>query len=228
MSIQRIAIIAAMLCACGQAAAVEVPALGGSHVSVPVASMKALRFQSTLRQQYDFSCGSAAIATLLTYHYQLRVSEQQVFRAMYEAGDQPKIRKEGFSLLDMKRYLDANGYQADGVRATLDDLAEVAIPAILLIRENGYAHFVVIKGLRAGEVLVGDPAGGLRVYARPELEKLWTNGILFVVRGAQAVGRQNFNLAREWNARPRASTALAVARESLSNVTLLRPGRMDF
>ncbi|MDV7389798.1 hypothetical protein RZS08_00535, partial [Arthrospira platensis SPKY1] len=42
--------------------------LGGA-VSVPTVSLKGARFIATLRQQYDFSCGSAAVATLLTHHY---------------------------------------------------------------------------------------------------------------------------------------------------------------
>src|SRR5690606_40798166 len=53
----------------------------------------------------DFSCGSAATATLLTYQYGHPVTELEVFRQMYAQGDQARIRKEGFSLLDMRRYL---------------------------------------------------------------------------------------------------------------------------
>ena len=45
----------------------------GSSYSMSVRSLKEMRlreaFRTTLRQQYDFSCGSAAVATLLTHHY---------------------------------------------------------------------------------------------------------------------------------------------------------------
>jgi predicted double-glycine peptidase len=227
---KRLCIAAALACAAsaGYAERITLPADFVGAVSVPVTTLKELRSRGTLLQQYDYSCGSAAVATLLTYHYMRPVSEQQVFRTMYAAGNQEKIRKEGFSLLDMKRYLEANGYQADGVRASLDDLAKVGIPAIVLIKENGYAHFVVIKGIRGDDVLVGDPAAGLNVYALPEFEKLWSNGILFVVRSNREVARRHFNLAREWSARPRASMSLAVGRDGLSNVTLLRHGALDF
>ncbi len=34
-----------------------------------VVSVKEARFTTTQRQQFDFSCGSAAVATLLTHHY---------------------------------------------------------------------------------------------------------------------------------------------------------------
>jgi predicted double-glycine peptidase len=150
---------------------------GGGAVSVSVKTVKELRqqraFSSTIHQQYDFSCGSAALATLLTHHYNRPVTEAQVFEAMFQQGDQQKIKRAGFSLLDMKRYLEARGYQADGFEVSLDRLGEARVPAIALIRENGYNHFVVIKGLREDRVLVGDPSVGARVMTRDEFERVW-------------------------------------------------------
>ena len=91
------------------------------------------------------------------------MTEQAVFEEMYARGDQDKIRKEGFSLLDMKRYLEARGFEANGYEAPLDKLVGAGIPAIVLINDNGYNHFVVIKGMRGERVLIGDPSGGTRV-----------------------------------------------------------------
>ena len=68
-----------MLCALQPAAAIEVPVIGGSRFSIPVASMKQMRFQTTLHQQFDFNCCSAAVATLLTHQYGFPVSEAFVF-----------------------------------------------------------------------------------------------------------------------------------------------------
>ncbi|MEO8409262.1 MAG: C39 family peptidase, partial [Propionivibrio sp.] len=158
------------------------PIQSGGAFSVPVHSIRDMHFLNTLRQQYDFSCGSAALATLLTHHYSYPVSEQEVFREMYERGDQNKIRKEGFSLLDMKGYLDHHGFDADGFQAGIEQLRVANIPAIALIKENGYNHFVVIKGLRNGRVLVGDPAVGTRAVPNDKFESMWVNNILFVVR----------------------------------------------
>ncbi len=42
---------------------------------------------------------------------------------MFERGDQAKIRKEGFSMLDMKRYLESLGLRADGFELPVDRLA---------------------------------------------------------------------------------------------------------
>jgi uncharacterized protein len=111
----------------------------GSTLSVRLKTIKELRqqriFRTTLHQKYDFSCGSAAVATLLTYHYNRPVNEAQVFQAMYERGDKAKIQKQGFSLLDMKRFLESQGYQADGFEIGVDKLAEAGVPGIALVQE---------------------------------------------------------------------------------------------
>ena len=70
---------------------VEIPVQSGGAFSVPVFSMKEQRFQKTLHQQYDFSCGSAALATLLTHHYNFPVREQDVFRAMLTRGERKHV-----------------------------------------------------------------------------------------------------------------------------------------
>lgn len=206
----------------------EVSLAGGEYgyVSIKVTSLKEARFRTTIRQQYDYSCGSAAAATLLTYQYNHPVSEQDVFKAMWEQGDKEKIRLEGFSLLDIKHYLEDNGYQADGYEAPLDKLIQVGIPAIVLIRDHGYNHFVVIKGMNEREVLVGDPSMGSRIIPRMEFEKLWINRILFVIHGNQ--DRVVFNSRRDWHVREMAPLGLAMSQNSLANITLLRPGPNDF
>jgi len=167
-------------------------------------------FRTTIRQRFDFSCGSAALATLLTHHYQNPVDEATVFRAMYERGDQKKIQAEGFSLLDIKRYLESNGYNADGFEATLDDLAEAKTPAIVLIRENGYNHFVVVKGLRSGRVLIGDPSSGTRILERKAFEAMWLVRIMFVIRSHLEVA--TFNEPSHWTIRRPAPLARGAGR----------------
>ena len=215
------------LCAPGvHAGSVEITPAAGLSATVPVKSIKELKYRAVIRQQFDFSCGSAAVATLLTHHYATPVGEKEVFLAMYQKGNRAAIHREGFSLLDMKQYLDERGYRADGLYASLDDLARVGIPAIVLIEVNGYKHFVVVKGVNSNEVMVGDPAAGLKLYRRADFEKLWTNGILFVVRSRPDIGRKNFNA--EWSNIARAPMGDVLSRDTLANITLLRPTANDF
>src|SRR3546814_10919743 len=66
----------------------------GGSFSIPVTSLKEKRWTNVVRQQYDFSCGSAAVATLLTYHYETPVDEARAFEEMFVRGNQAKIRSE--------------------------------------------------------------------------------------------------------------------------------------
>lgn len=189
--------------------------------------MKESRFLTVVKQQHDFSCGSAALATLLTYYYQYPVNEQVVFTAMYENGNKEKIHKEGFSLLDIKRYLEANGYRADGFVAPLDMLLKKRVPAITLINDHGYNHFVVVKGVSSTQVLVGDPTAGTKIIPRQEFEEMW-NKILFIVRNKEDIAGKYFNSEKEWKVRERAPLEAAVNRDGLSSSTLLLPNSYDF
>lgn len=217
---------AAMLSAQSVRQPIPFPAIGMGGVAIPVVSMRQSRLTGTLLQQYDFSCGSAAIATLLTHHYRTPVTEQEVFEAMYAHGDQDKIRQEGFSYLDMKRYLASLGLAADGFEQPLDKLAEARIPALALINENGYQHFVVIKGMAAGRVLLGDPAQGTRSMWRSDFEALWPNRLLFVIHNRMDLAQ--FNRAADWHAAPRAPLLDGVGRDSLTAITLPKHGPGGF
>nr|MEA2798853.1 uncharacterized protein [Phenylobacterium sp.] len=177
---------------------------GDGVFSMRVTTMRDMPFRTIVRQQYDYSCGSAALATLLREHYGLSVNEAQVFTAMYAVGDQPKIRKVGFSLLDMKTYLNSIGFSADGYRETLEDLHASDAPGIAVIQVAGYRHFVVVKGVRPDKVLVGDPAQGLKAYSNADFAKVW-NGVIFKIHGGGE--RVAFNRPGEWAALPHAPKA---------------------
>lgn len=216
---------AALVCQAGTVAAIDLP-VGGARFSVPATSLKEIRFRNTLRQQYDFSCGSAALATLLTYHYGHPVDEQQVFEQMFQLGDRAKIRREGFSLLDMKRFLAARGFQADGFQLPLQQLVSAGLPAIVLLNDKGYQHFVVIKGIAGERILVGDPASGARALTRQAFEAAWVGKLLFVVHGYP--GAASFNAAAEWRAAPAAPLAAVIARDPMGALTLPKFGPGDF
>ncbi|QOT80022.1 C39 family peptidase [Cupriavidus basilensis] len=199
---------------------------GGNYYSVRVTSLKEARYKTTIRQQYDFSCGSAAVATLLTYQYGYPVSEQTVFQNMYVNGDQAKIRQEGFSLLDMKRFLESRGFLADGYELPLSKLEETQIPAIVLVIENGYHHFVVVKGVHGNRVLVGDPALGTRALSREHFEQIWDSHLLFVIHNREESAR--FNLAADWRIAPSGPYSMGINRDSLYFTVMPSHGGSDF
>ncbi len=203
----------------GYAGALALPlGMSGGDFNIKVESFKEARFRDVIRQERDFSCGSASLATLLNFHYNHPVSEHKVLKAMYKSGDREKIRTQGFSLLDMKKYLASIGISSDGYKTTLDKLEEVGIPAIVLINSNGYMHFVVVKGVTKDKILLGDPALGRRAMSRAEFEKNW-NGILFVIRDNVSFAKQSFNQDKSWKLREKAPLSVALNSQSLASFT---------
>lgn len=195
----------------------------GGSFTISVTSWRDIPFRTVVRQQYDYSCGSAAVATLLRFHYGLPVGEAEVFEHMFARGDQERIRSVGFSMLDMRAYLETRGFRADGLRLPLDRLATLGVPAIALITHNNYRHFVVIKGIDAERVLVGDPTFGLQIYSREEFEQIW-NGVVLAVRVApEGWPEPAYNRAAEW--RPWAVAPVGDVRGPVSPAELTRDFR---
>ncbi|RQS60810.1 C39 family peptidase [Burkholderia sp. Bp8984] len=198
----------------------------GAGYAMHVTSLKEARFKRTVKQQFDFSCGSAAVATLLTYQYDYPMTEQTAFAQMWENGNQEKIRQQGFSLLDIRRFLDAHGFVADGFELPLQTLARTHTPAIVLITEHGYHHFVVVKGLRDGRVLVGDPATGTRPMSLASFEQKWEDHVIFVIHNRPELAV--FNDPRDWRVAPSAPLYTGIARDGLYNVVMPKHGPNDF
>jgi predicted double-glycine peptidase len=219
-------VLAGLLVGTVQAATLTLSGVAGGHYTLPITSLKEARFKTTQRQQFDFSCGSAALATLLTYQYGTPVTEQVVFEDMFAFGDQEKIKREGFSLLDIKAYLGKQGFQADGFALPLSKLIDAQLPAIVLVVEKGYHHFVVIKGLRDGRILMGDPSSGTRAVSLEYFETIWQNKLLFVIHNQQKQAK--FNQAADWQSAPRAPLAAVAGLNNSFNSGLPKFGPGDF
>ena len=70
----------------------------------PVRSLREIRQEKVVVQQWDTSCGAAALATLLRYQHGLPLSEKQIAEAMLRRTSPLKVKtRGGFSLLDIPR-----------------------------------------------------------------------------------------------------------------------------
>lgn len=147
-------------------------------------SLLEIRQAGVVIQQWDTSCGAAALATVFTYAFRDPVSEKSVAQAMLRRSDPLRVKvRGGFSLLDMKRYAEERGYVADGFRQlTVQELLAMSNP-IVPIQEFGNAHFVVVRGAaaNAGELDIADPGFGNRRMSVEQFRKVWRDGIAFVI-----------------------------------------------
>ncbi|PYC22550.1 C39 family peptidase [Pseudomonas alcaligenes] len=173
----------ALLPVATQAARLPIPGLaGGNFFTKEVESIQERRFRDLIRQRTDYSCGAAALATLLREAYRLDVDEMAVIEGMLEVADLQLVERQGFSMLDMKNYLQTEGFRAKGYRLQANMLASVKVPTIVLVEIRGFKHFVVMQKATDQWVYIGDPALGHRRLTLDEFTQGW-NGIVFAVIG---------------------------------------------
>jgi predicted double-glycine peptidase len=153
---------------------------GRTAVGREVRSLAELRNRRVVLQEFDISCAAAALATILNYQHGERVTEREIALALIdreEYVEQPELVRirEGFSLLDLKRYVEQRGYKGVGFgQMAYDDLIAMA-PLIVPVDNIGYRHFVVYRGEFGGTVLLADPAYGNRTMSRAKFERRWLN-----------------------------------------------------
>lgn len=195
----------------------------GLRIDRPARSMKDLRDQNVVKQRFDFSCGAAALATLMRYGFGENVTEAQVLVGLFDLPtDAEKAERErtGFSLLDLQRVARARGYNADGFRIEPDQLAMLGGPVIVFIEPRGYRHFAVFRGVRGDRVYLADPSrGNIRVPLYSFLDS-WLQadgrGIIFVAEPKAGVPPGSSALSLTGAAGPRrARPELLSVREML-------------
>lgn len=157
----------------------------GAMLRAPVTSYYALRFENVVRQSLDLSCGAAALATLMKFHYGIETSEKKIIDSILKGASEEqrgKIAKSGFSMLELKHEGERAGFAVGGFRIDeIEKLAKLRVPAITLIKVRGYRHFVVIKGVRNGVIHIADPAFGNRSKTLRQFAESWDHIILVFV-----------------------------------------------
>lgn len=140
------------------------------------------QFRGIVRQAYDYSCGSAALTTLLNGYVGTNLTEQQTMSGLLQYGEYQRIiERRSFSLLDMKRFVTAIGLDSGGYRGEFSDLVKLGQPAIVPISYAGFKHFVVYKAYKDGRVYVADPALGNISFDENRFKQIWDNNTLFVI-----------------------------------------------
>ena len=140
------------------------------------------QFRGIVRQAYDYSCGSAALTTLLNGYVGTNLTEQQTMEGLLRFGEYNRIvERRSFSLLDMKRFVTAIGFDSGGFKGEFSDLVNQRQPAIVPISYAGFKHFVVFKAFKDGRVYVADPALGNISFDQERFKEIWENNTMFIV-----------------------------------------------
>ena len=159
------------------------PNQGSTQIEfVTVRPLDEIKRAGMIHQAYDYSCGSAALTTVLNYFLGEDLQENEVMEGMLQHGEKDKIvQRRGFSLLDMKRYVATRGFKGAGFKAELQDLADLRQPGLVTIQYGGFKHFVVFRELRDGHIYLADPSAGKISFTVEHFARLWDGNVLFLV-----------------------------------------------
>jgi len=165
-----------------------VPGPGPGHIRTYVNPAAELNKGHLIKQGYDFSCGSAALAIILNFYLGEKFMERQVIAGLMHYGDEAQIAKrQAFSLLDMKKFVNVLGYEGEGYRGELSDLQELTVPCIVPIKLLNYRHFVVFRGIYKGHIFLADPWRGNLSLTLDDFMDIWYERVMFVISAPEGM-----------------------------------------
>ncbi len=137
------------------------------HINRPIKSWIEFKNENLTRQEFDYSCGSGALSTIMKYYYDQNISEKDVLDAVLEAKGIGKEKKKeledtdmNLSFLDLKNYVKTKGFKAVGVALDLESLKKLKVPVILFVKIRKNEHFTVYRGMDKTNVYLSDPLFG--------------------------------------------------------------------
>ena len=100
--------------------------------------------------------------------------------------------KRGTNALGLIQGLEQMGFNAKGVKASLENLPQAPLPAIAhTIFKEQYQHYVVIYKVHKGKISVMNPAyGKIETYTTEEFAKIWT-GVLILLEPNEYFEQRN-------------------------------------
>lgn len=149
-------------------------------------NQRQLRVEGVVLQERDFSCGAAALSTVLQYQWGGTETETQILTALLNMLSREELIdrfQNGLTLTDLRRLAAGFGYQTVIGRLPLEKLRESKIPLIVGITTRGYNHFIVYRGMDDHYVYTADPSGGKMRVPIDVFAKEWQrNAVLVVVK----------------------------------------------
>ena len=140
---------------------------------------------STLIKQHDMrDCGAACLASVAG-HYGLQLPIAKIRQLCH-------TDKRGTNALGLIQGLEQMGFNAKGVKASLENLPQAPLPAIAhTIFKEQYQHYVVIYKIYKGKISVMNPAyGKIETYTTEEFAKIWT-GVLILLEPNEYFEQRN-------------------------------------
>jgi len=136
-------------------------------ITKPIKSWIEFKNENLTRQEYDYSCGSASLSTILKYYYDLDIGEKEILDDIleskgYDISKKEQLEEEDMSLsfLDLANYSKEKGFKAFGLALDLNELQKLKAPVILFVKIRKSEHFTIFKNMDKNYVYLADPSFG--------------------------------------------------------------------
>jgi uncharacterized protein len=144
------------------------------------------RYANVVRQVLEFSCGSASLATLLTFFLARPTTEFEVITLLRQRYPEEAAWREkqerGFSFEDISFAAVQLGFQAQAARIEVAQLPQLAGPVIVHLNKGAWEHFSVLRASREGFHYIADPIQGQVTMLDHEFRREFTGAVLAVWR----------------------------------------------
>ena len=147
------------------------------------ASYIEIKYSATVPQHFDFSCGGATIATILTYYWGRPTTEVEVLdklRSRYPGQEWSKLKDNGFSLDDLIWASNKLGFEAQAAAIAADELEKVSGPIIVHLDVGKFQHFSVMRLRKGGRTYLSDPVEGAKSLSNEEFDRQYTGSALAI------------------------------------------------
>jgi predicted double-glycine peptidase len=156
------------------------------HIQQEVEDWRQLKRRNIVMQRHDYSCGAAAVATVVRYYWGDDVTEEYFLRMILATLSPAELQervKNGLTMTDLRLAAVRGGYQATIGRLTFDKLTNTKVPLVVGITFRGFDHFVVYRGWDGYYVYLADPIrGNIRLPAWEFVEQWQKNAVLVVAK----------------------------------------------
>lgn len=137
-------------------------AIGEVHIK----SWKSLRDSHVVKQDLDYSCGAASLATVLNEFYGLSLTEKQILIDMNKHDYMANFE-------DMAVVATHYGFKAGGLALGYEQLTKLTAPVVIYLRHKNQDHFSVLRGISGTHVQLADPSWGNRILSKTQFLEMW-------------------------------------------------------
>jgi ATP-binding cassette, subfamily C, bacterial len=153
-----------------------------------------------VQQHNEEDCGAACLATI-SKHYGNTFTINRIRNVV-------GTRQNGTTLLGLKRGAETLGFNARGIKVSLETIKRKSMPLPAIIHWKGY-HWVVLYGKKGNKYAIADPAVGIRYLDRKSLLEAWTDSVMLLLEPdpirffsqadeSEQIGRFDRFLKRVW------------------------------